>query len=478
MKLELQRELEMRIELDKRRKRENFWEFCKSQAPDYYHDGKIYLKDMALQLQEFYSNDEELLVINVPPRHGKTRTMKLFCAWVLGRNVKEGIMVGSYNEDYATDFSKGVLGHIQDDTEIRLAQQISDGRYSYSDIFPGVQTKSGREKAGSWDLEGGYNTFLATSPGGSATGRGTNWLIIDDLIKNSEEAFNPTQLEKHHSWFTNTMLSRLEKQRKIIIVMTRWSVHDLAGKLIRTYEQENWQHLYRVVKYEVKDENGKLLDEETFNERAYQSAKKQVDAVIFFANYYQKEVETTGGLYKDLQTYDKLPPGTVKAMLDMADSGKDYLCMIIYLEYGHKAYILDVLYTPDTLETTEQLIARMLKQHKVSKAKIERNQGGGIAARNIENNSRKLGNFGTLFETFYQNKNKEARIRSGASYVINNIYFPINWETTYPIFYQDILAYIPQAKNQRDDAPDTLTLIAEDLEAKTISQTITMSVRL
>ncbi|MDL0354733.1 terminase, partial [Clostridioides difficile] len=89
-----------------------------------------------------------------------------------------------------------------------------------------------------WSLENGYNNYLATSPTGTATGFGATILLIDDVIKNAEEAYNENVLEKHWDWFTNTMLSRLEEGGKIIIIMTRWSSKDLAGRALEHYKEE------------------------------------------------------------------------------------------------------------------------------------------------------------------------------------------------------------------------------------------------
>lgn len=77
--------------------------------------------------------------------------------------------------------------------------------------------------------------YLATSPTGTATGFGAEILIVDDLIKNSEEAYNELTLDKQWEWFNNTMLSRLEGNWKVIIIMTRWATNDLAGKVIETF---------------------------------------------------------------------------------------------------------------------------------------------------------------------------------------------------------------------------------------------------
>ncbi len=143
----------------------------------------------------------------MPPRHGKSRTIGCFVEWVLGNNQFEKIMTGSYNETLSTNFSKNVRNTIAEEKADR-------DRIIYSDIFPDVKIKRGDGAMNMWSLENGYNNYLATSPTGTATGFGASIMIIDDLIKSSMEANNADVLEKHWSWFTDTMLSRLEEKSK------------------------------------------------------------------------------------------------------------------------------------------------------------------------------------------------------------------------------------------------------------------------
>lgn len=88
--------------------RRDFWEFCKLLAPDFYMEGRDYLKNICQEFQSFYESQDKVLIINEPPRHGKSRTAGLFAQWVFGRNPSEKIITGSYNEQLSTTFSRGV----------------------------------------------------------------------------------------------------------------------------------------------------------------------------------------------------------------------------------------------------------------------------------------------------------------------------------------------------------------------------------
>ena len=133
-------------------------------------------------------------------------------------------MTGSYNETLSTTFARAVRDGIAE-------ERFDPSRIVFSDIFPQTRIKYGEAAAGKWALEGQYASYLATSPGGTATGFGARKLILDDLIKKAEEAFNEGALDKQWQWFTDTMLSRTETGYKIVIIMTRWATGDLAGRM-------------------------------------------------------------------------------------------------------------------------------------------------------------------------------------------------------------------------------------------------------
>lgn len=194
--------------------RRRFFDYCHLKAPDFYMPGRAFIVELCDAFQDFIESDEDVMIINVPPRHGKSRTASCFVEWVLGKNKNAKIMTGSYNETLSTMFSKNVRNTIAE-------AKADKYKAVYSDVFPNTKIKRGDGAMNLWSLEGGYNNYLATSPTGTATGFGCSLMIVDDLIKNAEEANNENVKEKHWEWFTNTMLSRLEEGGKIIIIMTR-----------------------------------------------------------------------------------------------------------------------------------------------------------------------------------------------------------------------------------------------------------------
>ena len=446
--------------------RREFFYFCNLMASDFYKPERRYLVELCEALQSFYEDEKaKVLIINEPPRHGKSRTASLFVEWVLGRNPSEKIMTGSYNNILSATFAKNVRNAIQ---EVKADENIT----VYSDIFPNVRIKRGDAAMDMWSLDGGYNSYLATSPSGTATGFGCSLLIIDDIIKNAEEAYNETAKEKSWLWFTNTMLSRLEEGGKILIIMTRWASDDLAGRAI-----EHFGKAAKVITMKALQPDGSMLCDEILSRRSYEEKVRAMGADIASANYQQEPIDIKGQLYSSFKTYDRVPTDvngnplftSIRNYTDTADTGSDYLCSIVYGVYNGEAYVLDLLYTKEAMETTEPATAAMLYCNDVNVADFESNNGGRGFARQVRRilqdtyRSNK-----TVINTFAQTKNKTARILSNSTWVMEHIYFPTNWKDRWPEYYRAMTRYQREGKNAYDDAQDATTGIAEKINAPQI----------
>ncbi|STO29909.1 phage uncharacterized protein, C-terminal domain [Fusobacterium vincentii] len=371
-------------------------------------------------------------------------------------------MTGSYNETLSSTFAKQVRDMI--------ATEQTRGVTVYRDIFPDTKIKYGEASMNKWALEGSQvANYLATSPTGTATGFGADLIVIDDLIKNSEEAYNSNVLEKHIDWFTNTMLSRTEKGFKLIIIMTRWASNDLAGFILSNYDDV--VH----INYKAINDDGTPLDEETLSLEDFEFKTKNMAKEIVYANYQQEPIDIKGRLYSEFKTYVDLPKEKIvkiASYCDTADTGDDFLCNIIYADCKDSAYILDVIYTKEAMEITEPLVAEAYKKFNVNVADIESNNGGRAFARNIERITRDKGNYKTVVKWFHQSGNKIARILSNSAWVNNNIYMPIDWKNKWSEFAKDIISYQKEGKNKHDDGPDALTGVAEKIINRNEMRTI------
>lgn len=122
---------------------------------------------------------------------------------------------------------------------------------------------------------------------------------------------------------------------------------------------------------------------------------------------------------------------------------------------------MDLIYTKDPMEVTEPAVAKMLLANNVNVADIESNNGGRGFARAVERELRELGSNRTRVDWFHQSANKVARILSNSTWVMDHIYFPMNWQDRWPEFAKAILTYQKEGKNKHDDGPDCLTGVAE-----------------
>jgi predicted phage terminase large subunit-like protein len=443
--------------------RREFWYFCKLMAPDFYKDDRTYLKRFCEELQAFYESDDKVMVVNEPPRHGKSRTAQLFSEWIFGKNPREKIITGSYNEQLSTTFSRSVRNSIQE-------RKASADKIVYSDIFPNTRIQKGNASANLWALEGQHISYLATSPGGTVTGFGATLMIIDDIVKNAEEAYNETVLENHWTWFTNTMLSRLERGGKLIIIATRWHSADLSGRALEHYKAIGTP--VHFISEKALQNDGTMLCEEILDRESYDLIVKTMGKDIVEANYNQHPVDMTGRLYSGFSTYHQLPVDedgnslveSIDAYVDSADTGNDYLCSIIYAVYNHQAYVLDVYFTKDNMEITEPELAKRLYEFKVNRVYLESNNGGRGFGRSVERILREKYNwYKTYIELFYQSKNKKARILGASTWVQRNVFFPVGWEVNFSEFYSDLFKYQKEGKMAHDDAEDALSGIYDRL---------------
>lgn len=458
-KREIQRQA--KIELARR----NFWEYCKVKAPGFYKESRPHLAILCNTLDDFYNGRllktdgsvYKKLMINMPPQHGKTRTLVNFCEWALGKNNTERIIACSYNDDVASDFSRYTRDGIS--SKKNMPEDIV-----YSDIFPNTRIKEGHASYQKWALEGQHFNYLGSGVGGTITGKGATVLIVDDPIKGAEEALNENHLAKLWTWYTSTFLSRVSAEHGEpleIIVMTRWSKKDICGRILESIDKDNWY----VLKMEAYDRKAdKMLCSDLLSKSRYMQLRSQMVDMVFEANYHQKPIDLTGTLYKKFKTYEKLPGGIKRVLsyTDTADTGKDYLCSIVFGEYNGEAYIIDVLYSQKGMEITEPATAKFLYENKVNLAQIESNNGGRGFARAVQ---RLLWeNFKSrqpVIKWFNQTKNKQARIYSASAFVQEHLYFPVNWKDRWPQYYEAMISYQKEGKNKYDDAPDATTGVAE-----------------
>ena len=451
----------------------DLFEYCKYvDSEEFYNEETApYLKEICDGIQEFENDDNEALIITMPPRHGKTRTVNNAVDWLLGKNPKYKIMEGSYNTALSRRSSKIVRD--------KILERPDTNRIVFSQVFPKVTIKEGSGSIDNWGVTGNQeDNYLATAPNAGSTGIGCDFLILDDTIKNKYEAYNKEILRKiFEDWFQDTLYSRLEGKRKIIVVMTRWATKDIAGQLIQRFKEQGRK--YRIIsKKAYNPETKQMLNPSILNKEQYDLLVQTIGEDIVRANYDQEPIDLKGKLYTHFLTYNPAdirtidnPTGTIRfkdirARADTADQGEDYLSMVIYgVTYDNKAYILDIYYTQEPMEVTEKEAAKRLLKYNPYVFRAESNNGGRGWSRAVEKEYKAMGGTKTIFKPYTQTLNKEARILSNASSVMNVIYFPMDWNVRYKEAYNSINEYQRQGKNEHDDFEDNITSVAEELDS-------------
>lgn len=478
--------------------RRNFWLFCKTLAPDFYKESRPHLKRTCQTLQALYegriwkegydkvddwgkavrrpksdaewhianSKDEipetayvtHNLMMNMPPRHGKSRTLIYFECWCFGQNQQERIITVSYNQLVAEEFSRFVRDEI-------MREHDSAHEITMHDVFPEVEVKDDDASVTKWSLKGNHFSYLGTGMQGSTTSKGGTIQVIDDPIKDSVIAQNDVELDAQYEWVNNTFLSRTDAvggESINIINMTRWSTRDICGRLLSDIEErDTWYVLKMVV---MNEKTGEMLCEDILNRAKYYQLKNRQKLSIFRANYFQEPIDVQGRLYTQFLEYTDLPDNIIgiKAECDPADTGTDFLCMIVYAETSdHFAYVLDILYNDAKVEVTLPLMARMLVANKVNKLVIESNSGGRLIGGNLKRELEEMKWYRTIIQDKPQEQNKATRINTMSDIVQSRIFMPKNWLNRFDIFARDVLKYISGGKNAHDDGPDCLTRVAE-----------------
>ena len=431
--------------------------------------GQHHLK-IAKALDRVLAGECKRLIINIAPRYGKTElAVKNFIAMGLAINPKAKFIHLSYSDDLARDNSRGVQEILRED--------------SYRRLFPGTKPTSVNTRK--WFTSEGGGLY-AVSSAGQVTGFGAGIvdkdeeeelsaeveelasvsdgtfggaIVIDDPIK-PDDARSDTVRDKVNQKFETTIRNRVNSRNTpIIIIMQRLDEQDLCGYL-QKLEPEEWEVLSLPVIQTDEEGNEVALWPFKHTLEELQDLREK-NSFVFDTQYMQNPRPIEGLMYeRTFMTYQAIPitrKRKIKAYIDTADTGKDFLCCIIYVETEIGNFILDVYYTQAPMETTESETARRLTKYGVEECIVESNNGGRGFGRKVRDNCRILMNRKTSFTFFTQTDNKDVRIFNHSNEVQNLTVFPERWDLLWPQFYKAITQYKKEGGNAHDDAPDALT---------------------
>jgi predicted phage terminase large subunit-like protein len=420
-------------------------------SPNWFHN-KYYEV-----LSQFARGEIKKLMVFVPPQHGKSEgSTRRLPAYMLGRDPNKRIAIVSYSSTKARKFNREI-------------QRIMDDK-PYQEIFPDTKLSNGFDgyarTMDELEVAGKQGGIKTVGVGGPLTGEPVDILIMDDIYKDAKSAWSETIRDGHQDWYNTVADTRLHNDSQQLIVFTRWHEKDLAGYLL---SKENDWVVFTFPSIKVGSPNaydprkeGEALWPERHSVEKLDAIRKRDPYV--FGNLYQGDPKAKEGLlYKTLKRYREVPVEAKErgAVVDTADTGDDFLVSIVYVVAPQGYYLLDVYYTAQGMETTEEKTSVQLTKYKPERVRIESNNGGRGFARNVEKNCRLLGNTTTSFTWYHQTENKEVRIFTKAAEVQNMVYFPEGWDLMWPEFYSAVTGYMATGKNKHDDGPDALTMLIE-----------------
>jgi predicted phage terminase large subunit-like protein len=316
-----------------------------------------HLQHLNSKLMDVAAGRIKRLIITEPPRHGKSEFVsKYFPAWYLGLNPDDRVILTSYESGFAASWGRKARDLLLDN----------------QNLF-GIKINQDSSAVQDWNIlkrMGGMNT---AGVGGPCTGKGAKLFIIDDPVKNSEEAASETIRDKTWDWFKSTAYTRLEPDGAIIIIMTRWHDDDLVGRILKEQSLggEKWEILNLPAIAEENDDIGRKKGEALWPERypikELERIKKAIGEFWFASMYQQRPVPLSGAIIKrEWWKYYSTPPDrkSLRRYIWAWDTAvkdgeeNDYSVGIYIGETENGYYILDVkrekMEYPDLKRAIEQ----------------------------------------------------------------------------------------------------------------------------
>lgn len=442
-----------------------FAEWNREPKKKFYVPRRMVLKQLVDSLQDLADGVLDILGISMPPGTGKTTLAIFFLTWLGGKFPDAPMLTGSHSNS----FVRGTY-----DECLRIFDP--QGEYLWSEAFPGVQVSNTNAKDCRIDLgeRKRFETLEFTSIGTGNAGlyRAATLLYCDDLVSGIEVAMSKERLDKLWETYTTDL-----RQRKIgdscreLHIATRWSVHDVIGRLEEEYEGDPRARFIALSAMNEKDESNFHYPYGVgFSTKFYREQREIMDDVNWRALYMNQPIEREGLLYvaDELQRYFTLPDGEPDAIIsvcDTKDRGSDDCVMPIAYKYGEKYYIEEILCDNSNPEIVDALLIDILIRHRVKMSCFESNSAGGRVAQTVQQGVKDRGGI-TKIETKYTTANKETKILVNSPWVKEHCLFKDDTvsDRAYKRAVGKLCAYTTAGKNKHDDVPDAFAQLAEYAE--------------
>lgn len=430
----------------------------------FYPPRRKVLGQVVQALQDLEDDKLDLLAVSLPPGSGKTTLAIFYLTWLAGRHPNEPSLTGSHSNA----FVRGVY-----DECLRILD--ASGEYLWQDVFPRVRLGSTNAKDCRIDLgtRKRFETLEFTSIGTGNAGlyRASRLLYCDDLVSGIEVALSKERLDKLWETYTTDLRQRkIGDHCKELHIATRWSVHDIIGRLETEYGDSGRARFIVVPALDENDEsNFDYAYGVGFSTKFYHEQRAIMEDASWRALYQNQPIEREGLLYheKELRRYFELPDGEPDAILsvcDTKDKGTDYCGMPIAYKYGEDYYIEKIICDNSNPEVVETRLVMALLEHKVQMSRFESNSAGGRVAQKVQAEVKAKGGR-TCIQTKYTTANKETKIIVNSPFVKAHCLFKddtvIKDDKEYRRALGFLCSYTMAGKNKYDDIPDAFAQLAE-----------------
>lgn len=431
----------------------------------FYQPRRAKLKPVVDSLQALCGDDElDMLAVSLPPGVGKTTLAVFLLTWVAGRDPNNPNLTGSHSNS----FVRGVY-----DECLRIFDP--KGEYLWHDVFPNVQVSNTNAKDCRIDLDKRqrFETLEFTSIGTGNAGlyRAANLLYCDDLVSGIEVALSKERLDKLWEIYTTDLRQRkIGDKCKELHIATRWSVHDVIGRLEREYEGNPRAKFIRIPAMNEDDESN--FDYEFgvgFSTKFYREQRDIMDSVSWKALYMNQPIEREGLVYHpdELRRFFELPqeePDAIIGVCDTKDKGNDYAFLPVGYVYGQDYYIADCVCDNGLPDTVDARLTDILVRDNVKACRFESNSAGRRVAEKIQGEVKRLGGV-TNITTKFTTANKETKIIVNSAWVKEHCLFldesKYKRNTDYGRMMDMLCSYTVAGKNKHDDVPDGMAMFAE-----------------
>ena len=441
-----------------------YMEWNREPKKRFYQPRRKVLKQVVDALQDLEDGVLELLAVSLPPGAGKTTLAIFYLTWVAGRHPEEPSLTGSHSNS----FVRGVYDEV-------LRMVDPEGEYLWRDIFPtvGVCNTNAKDCRIDFGTRKRFETLQFTSIGtGNAGLYRAMWLLYcDDLVSGIEVALNKERLDKLWEVYTTDLRQRkIGDHCKELHIATRWSVHDVIGRLEDIYSGNKKARFIVVPAMDANDESNFDYDYGVgFSTEFYRQQRDIMDDASWRALYMNEPIEREGLVYSEdeLRRFFELPtddPDAVIGICDTKDKGTDYAVLPVAYLYGQDYYIGDVLCDNNLPDIVDVRMVEILVQNRVKQCRFESNSAGGRTAQKIQEGVKNRGGHCNI-TTKYTTSNKETRIIVNSAWVKEHCLFKDSStykpNSDYGKFMKMLCSYTMAGKNKNDDVPDAMAMLAE-----------------